>query len=298
MYAEIMAEGKHGRRAFLSAAAAAGAGITQFSAARASETTNACTRTDDSGSNAGWGEVDSLAGTDSETTTTEAPASESTSLDVSIAELDVSLDTSVIDSGVEGPTAFVVGGVHGDEEAGYRAADQILDWTPDAGRLVVLPRANPTAIAQNTRTTDAGDLNRHFLVDDGPTTPLAQALWDIVEQVEPDAVLSLHESQGIYGSEPSGVGQAIFHSHGARDAAQMGINRANRTIRKRRIMFERGLITSPSIAPSGLFTEKTAYEADIPSFIIETYEELPLDARIRWQKMITKGVLDYLDLYN
>jgi predicted deacylase len=219
------------------------------------------------------------------------------SLDISVDAMDVSLDVSAIDSGNEGPTALVVGGVHGDENAGYLAAEEMLDWEPNAGRLVVLPKANPVAIENSSRTTDYGDLNRNFDIDD-PTTPLAESIWSVVEETDPDVVLSLHEARGVYDSSSS-VGQAVFRSptSEALEAARMGINQANKTIRRRSLMFDIGHISPPSNSPSGLLTEKTTYGLGVPSFIVETYEDVSLDSRIKWQKKITQGVLDYFDLY-
>lgn len=304
-----MPETGRGRRAFLGVVAAAGAGAAQIGAARA-EGTNACSRSGDNESAVDQSDVDLnfLSASDAEqsdaetlethSATVEEPTTAIGSLDVSVAEMDISLDVISMDSGVEGPTALVVGGVHGDEEAGYLAAEQMLDWEPDAGRLIVLPRANPVAIAHSSRTTDYGNLNRNFLDEQGPVTPLAEAIWGVVEQTDPDAVLSLHESRGIYDSS-SAVGQAVFHSPSAvaTEAAHMGINRANQTIRRRSLMFDLGPISPPSTSPSGLLTEKTTYSAGIPSFIVETYEGVSMDARIRWQKRITRGILDYFDLY-
>lgn len=305
-----MPETGRGRRAFLGAVAATGVGAAQLGAAQA-EGTNVCTWSGDTEPNVDGSAIDlrfrsaaEAEQSDGETlethsTTVEEPLASSGSLDVSVPEMDVSLAVFSMDSGVEGPTALVVGGVHGDEEAGYLAAEQMLEWEPEAGRLVVLPRANPVAIAHESRSTDYGNLNRNFLAELGPVTPLAEAVWGIVEQTDPDAVLALHESRGIYDSS-SAVGQAVFHSPSemATDAARMGIDRANQTIRRRSLMFDLGPISPPSTAPSGLLTEKTTYSAGLPSFIVETYEGVSLDARIKWQKRTTRGILDYFDLYH
>lgn len=304
-----MPESRGGRRAFLSAVAAVGAGTAQLGAAQAEEASRSCSRSaggdpSDSGQSI---DLDFLSASDAShadsnslSVSVEEPnatLSSSTSLDVSIDALDVSLDVSAIDSGNEGPTALIVGGVHGDEEAGYLAAEQMLDWKPEAGRLVVLPKANPLAIANDSRTSDYGDLNRNFAAD-GLKTPLAQSIWSVVEQTEPDVVLSLHEARGIYDLSSS-VGQAVFRSPSseALEAARMGINQANKTIRRRSLMFETGHISPPDNSPNGLLTERTTYTTDVPSFIVETYEDVPLDTRIKWHKKITRGVLDYFDVY-
>lgn len=304
-----MPERQRGRRAFLSAVAAAGVGTAQLGAVQAQGAS--CSRSaggSESSTGASAIDLQSLSASDSShpdqsdgdlltVQPSSTPSVTHTSLDVSISAMDISLDVSTIDSGVEGATALIVGGIHGDEEAGYIAAQQILDWEPDAGRLVVIPKANPLAIAHNSRTTRYGNLNRNFEIDD-PTTPLAEAIWDVVEQTNPDTVLALHEATGIYDSSSS-VGQAVFRSptEEAKAAARMGINRANQTIRRRSLMFDIGHISPPGNAPSGLLTEKTTYGAGIPSFIVETYEGVPLDARVRWQKKISRGILDYFDLY-
>ena len=46
---------------------------------------------------------------------------------------------------------MITGGVHGDEPAGAAAAEQIRHWTIRRGTLIVVPRANPPALAAKTR---------------------------------------------------------------------------------------------------------------------------------------------------
>jgi hypothetical protein len=302
-----MPERQRGRRAFLGAVAAVGAGTAQLGAAQAEGTSRSCSRQEGESESSFDGsdlDLSFLSESDSKKASTntlsveqQSATSTTSSLDISIDEMSLSLDVSSIESNTEGPTALIVGGVHGDEVAGYRAAEQMLDWEPDAGRLVVLPKANPSAIENDSRTTEYGDLNRNFSAESGPTTPLSEAIWGVVEQADPDVMLSLHEARGIYDSSSS-VGQAVFHSptEEARDAARTGINRANKTIRRRSLMFDLGHVSPPGNSPSGLLTEKTTYDVGIPSFIVETYEDVPLDARVKWQKKITRGVLDYFDL--
>lgn len=212
----------------------------------------------------------------------------------------VSLNVEKVDSKSSGPTAFVVGGIHGDERAGIVAAHDIAKWSPDYGQMVVVPEANPQAIKQNSRTNENGDLNRKFMYRKEPTSRRAQAIWKEVTASKPDVVFTLQESRGVFRGRPSGVGQAVFHSptSTATDAARMGIRRANRTIGEHRLKFDHASISGPHQAPNGLLTEKTTYETGTDSFIIETYEGVNEPARVRWQKRITKGILDYYDLYD
>lgn len=118
--------------------------------------------------------------------------------------------------GVEpGPTAVVVGGVHGEERPGYLAADRFVGVDPAVGRVVVIPRANRTAVEAGNRTGVRGDLNEEFPTDRRPTTPLARAIWDVVERHDPDVVVDLHRSRGIYRRHDDAVGQAIFPTDAA-----------------------------------------------------------------------------------
>jgi hypothetical protein len=109
-----------------------------------------------------------------------------------------------------GPTALVVGGIHGDERPGYRAAGRFVGAEPAAGTVVVVPRANRVAIEAGTRTGEHGDLNRQFPTGEAPTSPLARAIWGVVERRDPDVVVDLHRSVGLYAYHDAAVGQAVF----------------------------------------------------------------------------------------
>lgn len=271
-----MVEAQHGRRAFLTAAAAVGGGLATVGRASATDTEdleNACSRRDE--------------------------GQEEQTLPINPVGPNGTIDVTVADSGVSGPTACIIGGIHGDEEAGISAAHNIMDWSPDAGMLVVLPEANPVAIDHHTRAGEHGDLNRKFVHGQPPTSELAQSLWQAVTAADPDLLITLQESRGIYGSSSGGVGQAIFRSQGADtdDAARLGRKMVNRTIGRRQLKFGIGRISGPQSAPNGLLTEKAAYDAGIPSFIVETYEDIHQKARVRWQKQAVIGILNYYDLY-
>lgn len=116
----------------------------------------------------------------------------------------------VLEGERSGPTAVVVGGLHGDERAGYLGAERVTEWRVERGRVVVIPRANRVAIRRDERHGVGGDLNRKFPPGEEPTTRLARALWEAVAERDPDVVVDLHSSTGIYGAHAEFVGQAIF----------------------------------------------------------------------------------------
>lgn len=126
-----------------------------------------------------------------------------------------------LDAPGDGPTAFVLAGQHGIEPAGWKAAEALLDITPRSGRLVVVPRADQTAIEAGTYAGDEGSLNDLWNQDPEPSVEIARVIWDQFEAFQPDVAFDLHSSQGIYKSGvDDGVGQAIFPTPGrARDVA-------------------------------------------------------------------------------
>jgi predicted deacylase len=67
----------------------------------------------------------------------------------------------------DGPTVGISAGIHGNENTGsqiVRSLWPVLSSTPFRGRVVLLPVANPRALAKNRRYTpvDELNLNRHF----------------------------------------------------------------------------------------------------------------------------------------
>ncbi len=122
------------------------------------------------------------------------------------------------DSGVPGPTVVIVSGVHGDEPAGPVAAGQICRWPITRGRLIVVPRANPLALAVQDRLipgvgTNLANLNRNFPKKGAAPRArgeLAQELWRFVEQQKPDWLLDLHEGTDFHLVNSNSVGGTII----------------------------------------------------------------------------------------
>ncbi|MFC6765108.1 succinylglutamate desuccinylase/aspartoacylase family protein [Natrinema soli] len=203
----------------------------------------------------------------------------------------------VIDSGVGGSTAVVVGGIHGDEAAGYRAAQKMREWSIDEGKLVLIPESNPTAIESGTLSNDNGNLNRKFPPGETPTTPLARAIWDVVTSHDADLVFNLHSSKGIYQEDvgPSGVGQAIYPTtaSGARQNATRTVEYMNTNhlgdSQPDYHRFKRGnLITGDR----PLLIHKTDHDLQKPGFIVEvTRYDTSVDTRINWTLQIVEHLL-------
>jgi uncharacterized protein len=193
----------------------------------------------------------------------------------------------------EGSTAVVLGGVHGNEVNGYRVAADATGWEIDAGRLVVIPLADVVAVERNTREGPDGDLNRLFPAGDEPESDLAGAIWSVVEEADPDVVIDLHRSRGLFDTHHRWVGQAIFPT-AAGDAVEdaervieyMNDHHVPRTMRFHR--FVMGNVQDDA-RDAGLLVQKVHHDLGVAGFLVEsTAFLLDLGTQIRWTDAMTE----------
>lgn len=200
----------------------------------------------------------------------------------------------VVDGESPGPTAVVVGGMHGDERSGYLAAEQVAEWTLEAGRLVVVPRANQVAIERDERRGPSGDLNRQFPPGERPTTDLARAIWDRVATADPDVAVNLHSSRGIYRTHAESVGQAVFPTEAGDAVAVAGrvVETLNDAVVPWYMPFHEFLVGTPLRGTAPLFAHKVGGDLGRPAYIVEVTEFL-LDAETgaRWTERATAELL-------
>lgn len=177
-----------------------------------------------------------------------------------------------VSEGSAGPTALVVGGIHGDERPGYLAAERVARDTPTVGTVVTVPRANRIAIERDTRAGARGDLNRQFPSGERPTTPLARDLWNLLTRYDPDVVVDLHRSVGLYAYHEDAVGHAIFPTDGgtAIDVADATAATLTEGVVPWYLplhAFRRGNVLTGS---RPLLVHKVAGDLDRPGYIVET----------------------------
>lgn len=200
------------------------------------------------------------------------------------------------ESRIPGPTAIVGGGIQGNEPTGWHTAHEVSDWAIDAGKLVVIPELNPVAIQRGTYINDNGDLNDQFPPGKEPKTELAQAIWEYIEETDPDVFFNLHSSHGILHSNvgPYGVGQAIYPTYidGARADARNTVRNVNEQFNSDRSIYDFKVgNTLYGVRP--LLTHKVAADLQIPGFIIEaTRYGTTLEERVEWEKAIVAHLLE------
>lgn len=209
----------------------------------------------------------------------------------------------VIDAERDGPTAMVVAGIHGDEISAYRAGNRVKDWRIDRGTLVVIPEANRYGIEEGIRWGKWGDYNRHFPAGEEPTSPLATAIWTVVDRYDPDFLLDVHSSNGL--SDPNrSVGQILDPSYtgdaaNASETVAAFLNEHYVTAEMPELwQFE----TIPSGADGGrpMLKEKIAADRDTPAVIMSVYDKpgelIPISQQIEWVQAATHRYLEYYGL--
>lgn len=200
----------------------------------------------------------------------------------------------VISAEAPGKTVFVIGGIHGDETAGFIAAEQLLETTIKSGTLYILPYANLPGIESGSRRCyDDEDLNRAFPGDSygSKTEQTANAIFGLIESIKPDIVLDLHEAiiqredrdflgnSFIYTSL-DGIGDLFFELLAATEDGTICSEPFN--------FFSPGVPGSLNNCVSSILY--------IPVITVETYRKNDLETRIRNQTQAVNFVLEFLEV--
>ena len=101
----------------------------------------------------------------------------------------------------KGPTLLVFGGIHGDEAAGYLAAERYAHINIRKGNLIVAPRLNAVAIARGKRQGLGGDMNRLFELSEemsrrNPDAKVVELAKTLIQRA--DYVINLHQAYDFY----------------------------------------------------------------------------------------------------
>ncbi|MDQ7794450.1 MAG: succinylglutamate desuccinylase/aspartoacylase family protein [bacterium] len=118
------------------------------------------------------------------------------------------------DSGVEGPVVMVVGGLRGNEPGGVAAAGLVRQFAVTSGTLLVLPEANPQAIAAASHTAPGeADLNRAFprTTANRPEGALATVIWQVVRRYQVNHLVTFVEGADYYLARTGECGQTVIY---------------------------------------------------------------------------------------
>lgn len=183
-------------------------------------------------------------------------------------------------SGVEsGATVYVVAGIHGDETAGYLAAELLRQVELRAGTLCIVSPANAYGAEHDQRKTEQErDLNRNFPGDaDGcDAERIAAAIFADISQREPVLLLDLHEAHEGK-EERDALGNSIVCG---------SVEASSELVWDMLLASENGeLFSSPltlyDSPPRGSINRTVTELLGIPAITVETLRTEPLAQRVR-----------------
>ena len=196
-------------------------------------------------------------------------------------------NTVVVRRGVEeGPAIYIVGGIHGDETAGWAAADLLKELCPRAGTVYILSPANVYGAEHDKRTTRSDrDLNRCFPGDpEGwDAERIAATIYEDVEERSPDLLLDLHETKGPQESAPER--DDLRNTVIVYDMAPVGDLVWELTVE--------GDLTLMGSPPAGSINRTVSEQLGIPAITLETWRGEALRERVERQIRFVREVLTF-----
>lgn len=205
---------------------------------------------------------------------------------------------------IEGPRVALVGGIHGDEVAGYLAAESFIDENNFIGTVLLIPRANflATYLVQRYPGINNGgvynevkysDLNRAMPGDKNGsvTAQIAYELYQTIMDFNPDYVIDMHESLRSYADLNPRLGNSIIYENGKSAlVVMMLVEQYNKNyLNDGDLPF-----IYDNAPPQGSFNYHFGKIEDLYTFTIETNRQLALEKRVIEQKNIVKTFFELI----
>lgn len=194
-----------------------------------------------------------------------------------------------------GKCVFIVGGVHGDEIAGWKAANKLKSSIKiDSGTVYIISPANKQGSVKNLRyIDDYRDLNRAFpgTADGNNAQMLAHAIFMQIQEHAPSIVLDLHEAH-ILESSQDFLGSSVIFT--ALDGMENLLPDLIAATANGTICSEPFNYFGPG--PKGSINRTVTQTLNIPVITVETYREYPLERRISDHMDIVNYVLSYYEM--
>lgn len=196
-----------------------------------------------------------------------------------------------------GSKVVIIGGVHGDEVAGYMAAERLIEDNPFTGEVLLIPRANILATQLNERYPGIqtkgvydgitySDLNRCLPGSESGTITeqIAHEIVTVIKEFNPTYIIDLHESLRSYKDSRPRIGDSLIYSN--KESAWVALHvleHFNETY------LEEGdvVFRLDSNAPDGSFNNYFG-SLGYMTFTIETNRQLKLEKRITQQLDLIK----------
>lgn len=203
------------------------------------------------------------------------------------------IEVEVLAGSEEGKTVYVVAGIHGDEQAGWMAAEQLKTSEISVGTMYIVSPANAYgAEHQQRKTKDLRDLNRNFPGSDtgSDAQQIAAAIYKDIQEKQPDIVLDLHEAVAQEGTRDNLENVLICQSlSGIEDLILMLLDLSGQP--------DSGfpLLTLYGSPPSGSINQVVTQGLNIPVITIETARADELEQRIAYHLALVKAITVYIN---
>lgn len=194
----------------------------------------------------------------------------------------------------EGLSVYVVAGIHGDETAGWKAAERLAEERLDAGALYIVSPANEYGAAYGKRKTrEERDLNRNFPGDPNgcDAERIAAAIYEDIKEKQPALVLDLHEARPGT-EEKDALGNSLICSS-LEDSGELVLELLAES---EKVAFTSCPFTLYGSPPPGSVNRTVTEMLGIPVVTVETFRGDALELRIQNHLRITDYVLKYYGL--
>jgi len=209
--------------------------------------------------------------------------------------------STVITGKEKGRRILIVGGIHGNEPGAYKAADILRNVEVEKGELIIAPRSNFLSILANVRGYN-GDMNRKFakISPKDPDYPYVKRLKELIKELQPDVVLSLHDGYGFHILNPRFWGQCIVIDEEVYGGYPLGkiakevAKAVNRKVSKGR--WKIPVFNTRTFSPDTKHPEQrrslTYYclsKCNVPAFCLEASKQLPnLETKVKFHFLMMK----------
>lgn len=197
----------------------------------------------------------------------------------------------VYESSKPGPAVMIVGGVHGNEPAGSLAAQKFCEIPVLKGTLIVVPRANATALAANVRTLpEVGDINRAYpgKQDGTQAEKISFAIVQLMKQYKVNMVVDLHEGYAFNALDSKSVGETILPGKDDTSVllAMDAVEAINQKIKEPYKRFS--VLANPIVGSTAHYANSYL---KVPAFTVETSDKQALDDRVEYSFQIAKFLI-------
>ena len=184
---------------------------------------------------------------------------------------------------------LIIGGTHGNEEAGFLAAEAFLKKPPPLGEIMVIPRANIQAIKTQSRTSDNRiDLNRSYpgSQDGNVIEQLAHEIFELIQVFDPHVVIDLHESIDYHTNGRLG-NSIIISAEGEHLIKALDLIDYINHVETEDVPF-----TFFGDPPVSSLNETVTRYLGIPVFTTETCRMNPIEIRVRQQLLMIDKLIE------